>query len=614
MPAGRVGPGSAHRCRHERQRTTRLGPRAGHRRPTRPDGAPQRRARRPLRSRQDHPRSEALLVAAGTVTRRRPRRGRHDGHRPRRRRAPQQRRSRSLGAPAHGGIKLNLLDTPGYPDFVGELRAGLRAADAALFVVSAVDGVDGATRLLWEECAAVGMPRAVVVTKLDQAAGRLRRVPWRSASGSSATGCMPLYLPVHGDDEAVAGLIGLLPQQIYDYTGGTAGAATPDPSTWRCMEAPPRRLIEAIIQESEDDSLIDRYLGGEEVDLDVLIADLLSRRSPRRASTPSCRSRTEHRGGHSASCSTCSRPAFPSPTAHPLPTAITPAGRALRRRCACDPDGPLVAEVVARPHDPYVGRVSLVRVFSRHAAPRLRGARLRPPRRLRRRTTTSGHGDHDEDERVGALSCPARRRAAPRAASASPATSALVAKLSRAETGDTLSAARTTPPLSSRGCCPTRCCPSRSWPRTKSDEDKLAGALQRLVAEDPTLRLEHNAETHQVVLWTMGQAHVDVLLDRLRERYGVQVEPEPLRVPLRETFSAPGHRPRPPRQAERRPRPVRRVRHHRGAAAARRGLRVRRQGRRRLGAAAVHPQRGEGRAGPAGARRASPASPWSTSR
>ena len=83
------------------------------------------------------------------------------------------RQQRSVGlalAPlVHDGIKVNLLDAPGYADFVGELRAGLRAADAALFVVSAVDGVDGATRLLWEECAAVGMPRAVVITKLDQA-------------------------------------------------------------------------------------------------------------------------------------------------------------------------------------------------------------------------------------------------------------------------------------------------------------------------------------------------------------------------------------------------------------------------------------------------------------
>ena len=80
-------------------------------------------------------------------------------------------RSVALGAASvvSNGTVINLLDTPGYPDFVGDLRAGLRGADAAIFVVSAADGIDGATALLWQECAAVGMPRAVAVTKLDAA-------------------------------------------------------------------------------------------------------------------------------------------------------------------------------------------------------------------------------------------------------------------------------------------------------------------------------------------------------------------------------------------------------------------------------------------------------------
>ena len=116
---------------------------------------------------------------------------RHHGQRPR----PGRGAPAALGQPrlrAAGrttGIKVNLLDTPGYADFVGELRAGLRAADAALFVVSAVDGMDAATAALWEECAAVGMPRAVAISRLDHPAGRLRRDRWPSASASSATAC-----------------------------------------------------------------------------------------------------------------------------------------------------------------------------------------------------------------------------------------------------------------------------------------------------------------------------------------------------------------------------------------------------------------------------------------
>ena len=121
------------------------------------------------------------------------------------------------------GIKVNLLDTPGYADFVGELRAGLRAADAALFVVSAAqdgEGIGGATRMVWEECAAVGMPRAVVVTHLESARAGFEEMAAQCAAelgGDDPDAVLPLYLPVHGpagpDGHApVTGLAGLLTQ------------------------------------------------------------------------------------------------------------------------------------------------------------------------------------------------------------------------------------------------------------------------------------------------------------------------------------------------------------------------------------------------------------------
>src|SRR5690349_8190118 len=115
----------------------------------------------------------------------------------------------------HGGVKVNLLDTPGYADFTGDLRAGLRAADAALFAVSAAEGVDGLTRMLWEECAAVGMPRAVVITKIDHQRADFDQAlsACRAAFGDSVA---PLYLPVGAP---VDGLIGLLSQKLYSYAG-----------------------------------------------------------------------------------------------------------------------------------------------------------------------------------------------------------------------------------------------------------------------------------------------------------------------------------------------------------------------------------------------------------
>ena len=107
---------------------------------------------------------------------------------------------------ASDGVTVHMLDTPGYADFTGDLRAGLRAADCALFVVSATDGIDGVTRLLWEECAAVSMPRAVVVTKVDHGRADFATV-LAECQGAFGEGVLPLYLPVPGPDgTGVSGL------------------------------------------------------------------------------------------------------------------------------------------------------------------------------------------------------------------------------------------------------------------------------------------------------------------------------------------------------------------------------------------------------------------------
>jgi elongation factor G len=193
-----------------------------------------------------------------------------------------------------------------------------------------------------------------------------------------------------------------------------------------------------------------------------------------------------------------------------------------------DPDGPLVAEVVKTTSDPYVGRISLVRVFS---------GTLHPDMVVH----VSGHGmadrgheDHDVDERVGSLSSPLGKTQRSLAKCVAGDICA-IAKLTRAETGDTLSD-KDNPLLMRAWDMPDPLLPVAIQAKSKADEDKLSQALARLVAEDPTLRLENNAETRQLVLWCMGEAHADVLLDRLAKRHGVEVQKVELRVPLRETF------------------------------------------------------------------------------
>ncbi|HLZ38691.1 MAG TPA: elongation factor G-like protein EF-G2 [Mycobacteriales bacterium] len=433
----------------------------------------------------------------------------------------------------YDGIKVNVLDTPGYPDFVGDLRAGLRAADAALFVVSAVDGVDGMTRMLWEECANVGMPRAVVVTKLDSPRASFEEAVavCRAAFGDNV---LPLHLPAGGGADgagSVSALIGLLPQRLFDYSGGGRGERDLDPQHRTLLDEARGPLLEGIIAESEDESLMDRYLAGEEVDVKVVVEDL--EKAVARGSFHPVLPVASPTGLGMIEVLDCVVNGFPSPLEHPLPPVTTPDDNV--DSLDCDPNGPVLAEVVKTTSDPYVGRISLVRVFS---------GTLRPDTTVH----VSGHGlaergheDHDVDERVGALSSPLGKTLRP-AAQAIAGDICAVAKLSRAETGDTLSD-KDRPLLMAPWTMPEPLLPVAIRARSKADEDKLSQGLARLVAEDPTLRLEANQETRQLVLWCMGEAHADVLLDRLGSKYGVQVEQVPVRVPLRETFAgkATGH-------------------------------------------------------------------------
>ncbi|MFE0381271.1 elongation factor G-like protein EF-G2 [Streptomyces inhibens] len=439
-----------------------------------------------------------------------------------------------------GGIKINILDTPGYADFVGELRAGLRAADAALFVVSAADGVAGATRMVWDECAAVGMPRALVVTHLEASRadfGEMTEHCQATFGGEDPDAVLPLYLPLYGTPGAdghspVHGLIGLLSQRVFDYSSGERTERAPTAEELPQIEAARNRLIEGIIAESEDESLMDRYLGGEEIDVKTLIGDLetaVARGTfhPVLAAAPAADGSKQGLG--TVELLELITGGFPTPAEREAP-AVTSLDGAPRESLRCDPDGPLVAEVVKTSSDPYVGRISLVRVFS---------GTLRPDETVH----VSGHGledrgheDHDVDERVGALSAPfgKQQRPLPKAIAGD---LACVAKLSRAETGDTLSD-KDSPLLMEPWAMPDPLLPVAIQAHSKADEDKLSQGLSRLVAEDPTMRLEQNQDTHQVVLWCLGEAHVDVALERLRNRYGVQVDTVAHKVALRETFGA----------------------------------------------------------------------------
>jgi elongation factor G len=469
---------------------------------------------------------EALLAYTGTI----PRAGRvEDGTTVSDHDEVEVRQGRSVNltlAPlVHAGVKVNLLDTPGYADFTGDLRAGLRAADAALFAVSAAEGVDGLTKMLWEECASVSMPRAVIITKIDHQRGNFDEAlaACREAFGESVA---PLYLPVNGADGTASGLIGLLSQRLYDYSSGSREELDPDPGYADRMEELRGELIEGIIQESEDETLMDRYLSGEEIDAKILVEDL--EKAVALGSFYPVLTAAAIRGIGLEELLEIMTQAFPSPSEHPLPAVTTLDGKPASG-LSSDPGGPLLAEVVKTASDPYVGRISLVRVFS---------GTLRPDASVHvsgHGMAERGHADHDTDERIGALTSPLGKTQRPISVCRAGDICA-VAKLGTAESGDTLSDP-SHPLLMQPWDVPEPLLPVAITAKSKADEDKLSQALSRLVAEDPTLRMEMNADTHQLVLWCMGEAHSDLMLDRLSSRYGVAVETVPLRVPLRETVA-----------------------------------------------------------------------------
>ncbi|MGH3444789.1 MAG: elongation factor G-like protein EF-G2, partial [Nocardioidaceae bacterium] len=437
-----------------------------------------------------------------------------------------QQRSTSLAlAPLmHDGVKINLLDAPGYADFVGEMRAGLRAADCAMFVIAANEGVDEQTVQVWRECAEVSMPRVVVITKLDHARADYDGVV-AQAQDAFGDKVLPVYLRERASN---GGLVGLL-------TGDAEQSG-------QGHDEQRGALIEGVIEESEDENLMERYVDGEDVDRDLLVRDL--EKAVARGSFHPVVPVDSSDGVGATELLDLVVAGFPPPSEHPMPEVFTPAGKA-GPTLRCDPDGPLVAEVVKTSSDQYVGRLSLVRVFS---------GTIRPDASVHvsghfssffgesgEDPAAGGHEDHDEDERIGALSVPLGKEQR-QAEEVIAGDIAAIGRLSRAETGDTLSD-KDTPLVLKPWSMPEPLLPLAIEARAKADEDKLGQGLQRLAAEDPTLRIEHNAETHQIVLWCMGEAHADVVLDRLENRYGAGVDTVELRVPLRETFgsSAEGH-------------------------------------------------------------------------
>lgn len=423
-----------------------------------------------------------------------------------------------------GSVTVTLIDTPGHADFAGELRAGLRGADAAVFVVSAVDGVHGSARVLWRECEAVGMPRAIAVTHTDQPQGEWDET-LQACRDAFGDGVHPLFQP---------GENGLLDIVRRARVGDGAGA--PSDMELSAIDSERGDLIEGVITESEDDALLERYLGGDPVEFDALIGDL--EQAVAKAHFHPVLPVTPTNGAGIDPLLEVICRGFPTPREHSLPPVTTPDGEP-RAPIDGTADEPLVAEVIKTTTDSYVGRLSLVRIFA---------GTLRPDTPIHvsghfarftgRSDDAAWHEDHDVDEKAGAISTVFGEQLTP-IGEATAGQIVAVARLSHAETGDTLSDPGV-PALMQPWAMPEPLLPTAIAAVAGKDEAKLVDGLGRVQAEDPTIRLVIDPATHQMVLWAMGDRHRDVTLERLAARAGAAIATEEVAVALRCTVRGRG--------------------------------------------------------------------------
>src|SRR6478736_6093539 len=415
------------------------------------------------------------------------------------------------------GVKINALDAPGTADFVGDLRNAIRAADAVIIVVSAVDGVEVQTEYAWELAVDEGLPRAIFVNKLDRERADFEGTLAQLVS-SFGNQVAPFELPI-GIEHDFSGIADLLHEKADLYPSGPTAEESEWPDDLHAMADPAReKLIEAVAE--SDDALIEEYLESGSLPEEHIVSGAKDGFARARLAPVICGSAARAIGIDRLLDFIVEE--FPSPADRGEITVVGKGGDETREP---EPSGPLCAYVFKTVSDPFVGHITMFRVFSGQVKP----------------DSTVFDATAGTEERIGQLFT-LRGKEHETIPSVGPGDIGAVAKLQHAHTGDTWSTKDhpvTLPAVS----LPEPLLAYAIAPASKGEEDKLATGLTRLREEDPSFRVERVEETHQTVIYGMGEAHLDVQMHRLKEKFGVDVVHQPAKIAYRETVrgSAKGH-------------------------------------------------------------------------
>ncbi len=409
------------------------------------------------------------------------------------------------------GIKINLIDTPGYADFVGEVISALRAVDYAVVVLDSVSGVEVGTELAWQYLDELNVPRMVVINKMNRDNANWRKVMGMLEEHFPETRFVPLHLPIGKADSF---------QGIYRINSGTAsfGAEGKDGEAPAEVVAEAEEFREAIVEAAaeSDDALMLKYFDEGDLDPEEVRAGLLKGARSGAYVPVLFSAATEGIGVRPLLGSI--KLLAPTPAEAPARQALDKAsGETIELACA--DDGPLAVRIFKTQADPYVGKLQYVRVASGRFTADSRAYNIQ----------------HDEEERIGPLYV-LRGKEQVTVGHLHAGDIGAVAKLNHSQTGDNLCdkdrpielpAYEVPQPLYSVALSPS----------SQADGAKLGPALHKIVEEDPTLQSHFEDATHELILSGMGDAHIDVAVHHLKEKYGVSVETAIPRVPYRETIT-----------------------------------------------------------------------------
>ncbi len=409
------------------------------------------------------------------------------------------------------GVKINVLDAPGYADFIGDLRSAVRAADAVIVVVSAVDGVEVQTETAWELAVEAGLPRAIFVNKLDRERADFQSTLDQlvSAFGNQVA---PFELPI-GQEHEFEGVADLLHEKADRYPSGPRAEESDWPEDIHALADPAReKLIEAVAE--SDDALIEEYLEEGTLPEEHIVQGAKDGFANARLAPVIVGSAAKAMGIDRLLDFIVEE--FPSPVERGAIAVVGKGGDEVQRDC--DQKGSLAAFVFKTVSDPFVGHITMFRVFS---------GTVRPDSSVHNATQGT-------DERIGQLFTLVGKEHETVSEVAAGDIGA-VAKLQHAHTGDTFST-KDAPVQLSTPEIPEPLLAYAISPKTKGDEDKLATGLARMREEDPTLRVSRNEETHETVMSGMGEAHLEVMIERLQRKFGVAVSTAPAKIAYRETI------------------------------------------------------------------------------